>query len=101
MTKTRLKTLIEIASVASTRRTPTGEGWAPRSGGAADGVAARSGLIVDGVGIELGQDAVLDGAAQQVDLGRRRPPHLDVLHPDAVEVLACRGQGDAELVGHH
>src|SRR6478735_174986 len=51
------------------------------------------------VGVEPRQDAVFDGAAQQIDLGRRRTSHLDVLGTDAVEVLARRRVADAELLG--
>src|SRR5690554_1048557 len=62
--------------------------------------AGSSGPLADiyAVRVETRENAVLDRAAQQVDLGRSGTAHFDVLGADAVKVLARRRIPDAELL---
>src|SRR5215207_10696927 len=50
--------------------------------------------------VQPGKDPVFDRAAEQVDLRGSRSSDLHVLRADAVEVLAGRRMGDAELHRH-
>src|SRR5690606_10609081 len=69
-----------------------GRGW--RRAGSAEPLTD-----IYAIRVETREDAIFHSSTQQVHLGWRGAPDLDVLGADAIKVLACGGVPDSQLLG--